>query len=342
MKQIIAIIPARSGSKSVIDKNIRLLNEKPMLAYSIEQAKKSKYINRIIVSTDSEHYAKIAREYGAEVPFLRPAEYATDTSLDLEVFQHALEFLKKEEGYDADIVVQLRPTHPIRNPKDIDNMIEILLENPEADSVRSMALAKEIPHKMWYLDEHHQAKPILTEIKEAYNMPRQSLPKVYYQNASIDCVRSDVILEKNSMTGDMVLGYEMQENFDIDTEEEFLRAAAYLRLKEGKSRFVFDIDGVIAKFRQGLDYELAEPNIEMINIVNWLYDRGNEIILFTARGYVTGIDWYPVTEKQMRLWNVKYHELRMGKPNADYYVDDKNMTLDFLYQEIGPLVNSNY
>lgn len=342
MKQIIAIIPARSGSKSVIDKNIRLLNEKPMIAYSIEHAKQSQYINRIIVSTDSTAYAKIAEEYGAEVPFLRPAEFATDTSLDIDVFQHALEYLKKEEGYEADIVVQLRPTHPIRNPKDIDRMIEMLLSNPEADSVRSMARAKEIPHKMWYLSEDGQARPILSDIKEAYNMPRQELPKVYYQNASIDCVRSHVITELHSMTGNNILGYEMKENFDIDTEEEFMRAAAYLRIKEGKSRFVFDIDGVIAKFRKGLDYELAEPNTEMIQIVNWLYEKGNEIILFTARGYVTGIDWYPTTEKQMRLWNVKYHELKMGKPNADYYVDDKNVTLDFLYGEIGPLVNSNY
>ena len=93
MYKVLAIIPARSGSKSVPHKNIRLINGKPMLAYSIEHAKESKYINRIILSTDSEEYAAIGREYGAEVPFLRPAEYATDTALDIDVFYHCLSFL---------------------------------------------------------------------------------------------------------------------------------------------------------------------------------------------------------------------------------------------------------
>lgn len=100
-KKILALIPARSGSKSVVNKNIRKINGKPMMAYSIEHAKASKYINRIIVSTDSEEYAQIAREYGAETPFIRPAEYATDTALDIDVFAHALSFLKEKEGLCA-------------------------------------------------------------------------------------------------------------------------------------------------------------------------------------------------------------------------------------------------
>ena len=146
---ILAIIPARAGSKSVPHKNIRMIGGKPMLAHSINHAKASNYINRVIVSTDSEAYADIAREYGAEVPFIRPEEYATDTALDYDVFLHALTWLKEQEGYEADIVVQLRPTYPIRDVKDIDNMIQLLLDCPNADSVRSMAKATEIPYKMW-------------------------------------------------------------------------------------------------------------------------------------------------------------------------------------------------
>ena len=119
---ILAVIPARAGSKSVPHKNIRIIGGKPMLAHSIAHAQKSKYINRIIVSTDSEEYASIAKEYGAEVPFLRPAEYATDTALDYDVFYHALTWLKNREGYEADVVVQLRPTYPIRDVNDIDNI----------------------------------------------------------------------------------------------------------------------------------------------------------------------------------------------------------------------------
>lgn len=243
---VLAIIPARAGSKSVPHKNIRMIGGKPMLAHSIAHAKASKYINRVIVSTDSEEYADIAKEYGAEVPFIRPEEYATDTALDYDVFLHALTWLKEQEGYEADIVVQLRPTYPIRDVEDIDNMIQLLLDCPNADSVRSMAKATEIPYKMWLRKPDGElsdsvedvklvsdqkdflqgavVQPLITDIPECYNMPRQQLPVVYYQNACIDVFRSNVVLEKHSMSGDVILGYEMRENFDIDTEEDFARA----------------------------------------------------------------------------------------------------------------------
>ena len=217
-----------------------------MLAHSIDHAKASKYITRVIVSTDSEEYAGIAREYGAEVPFIRPEEYATDTALDYDVFLHALTWLKEQEGYEADIVVQLRPTYPIRDVKDIDNMIQLLLDCPDADSVRSMAKATEIPYKMWLRKSDEELsdvvgageqgsdkkdilqgavmQPLITDISECYNMPRQQLPVVYYQNACIDVFRSNVVLEKHSMSGEVILGYEMKENFDIDTEEDFVKA----------------------------------------------------------------------------------------------------------------------
>lgn len=337
-KEILAIIPARSGSKSVIDKNIRLIDGKPMLAYSIEHALKSQYIGRVIVSTDSEKYADIAKEYGAEVPFLRPAQYATDTALDIDVFEHALTFLRDSEDYIPKLVVQLRPTYPIRNVDDIDAMIEYMLENPLYDSIRCVAPATEIPYKMWLLEDDFAgnvfttAKPLMTDIPECYNMPRQQLPRAYYQNACIDIMRSEVILEKHSMSGENIAAYIMRENFDIDTEEEFKKAEERLKIMNGGKRFVFDIDGVIAGFRKGLDYDSAPPNEPMIKIINKLYDMGNEIILHTARGYVTGIDWKDVTERQMKDWGVKYHELHFGKPNADYYIDDKSLEMKKLYE----------
>lgn len=248
---ILAIIPARAGSKSVIHKNIRMIGGKPMLAHSIDHAKSSRYINRVIVSTDSEEYAEIAKKYGAEVPFLRPKEYATDTALDYDVFFHALTWLEQEEGYQADVVVQLRPTYPIRDVQDIDNMIQLLLDRPDADSVRSMAKATEIPYKMWLckatdnnngrgdcegttgmtLLKGTEVEPLITDIKECYNMPRQELPTVYYQNACIDVFRPSVVLEKHSMSGELILGYEMKDNFDIDTEEDFERAMRHLENK---------------------------------------------------------------------------------------------------------------
>ena len=288
---ILAVIPARSGSKSVPHKNIRDIAGKPMLAYSIEHAKASKYINRVIVSTDSEEYAAIAREYGAETPFIRPAEYATDTALDYDVFYHALTFLKESENYKPELVVQLRPTYPIRRVEDIDGMIEKMLADKEADSIRSIAPAKEIPYKMWLRGENDTIVPFHREIPECYNMPRQQLPKVYYQNACIDIFRPRCIYEYQSMTGRRILGYEMDKNYDIDTEEEFQKAANYLTMMQGGKRFVFDIDGVIARFDANLDYANVEANEPMVRVIRKLYEAGNTIVLHTARGYVTGKDW---------------------------------------------------
>lgn len=327
---ILAIIPARSGSKSVIDKNIRLIAGKPMMGYSIQHALGSKYINRVIVSTDSEEYACIAREFGAEVPFLRPAEISGDLSLDIECFEHALDFLKEKEAYEADIVVHLRPTYPIRNVEDIDNMIEMLLKNDDIDSIRCIAPAKETPYKMWRKTEQGRIIPLLNESPEAYNMPRQQLPQIYVQNACIDVIRGKVITEMHSMTGKTIYGYEMSENYDIDTEEEFLNAEKVLEFERTGKTYVFDIDGVIAQKNAGLEYDKAWPNIEMIDIINRLYDNGNEITVNTARGFKTGIDWYESTKKQLDSWGVKYTRLLMGKPNGDYYVDDHNLDIDLL------------
>ena len=237
--EILALIPARSGSKSVPDKNIRMVAGKPMLAWSIGHALGAGHITRVIVSTDSEEYAKIARDYGAEVPFLRPAEYATDTALDIDVFRHALKWLEENEGYKPDIIVQLRPTYPKRRVEDIESMIGMLIDHPEADSVRSVAPATEIPFKMWVsapgainkkttddcikTGDMGRIDPVVKDIPECYNMPRQELPTAYYQNACIDIMRRSTIMEKDSMTGDVILGYLMDENFDIDTEEELER-----------------------------------------------------------------------------------------------------------------------
>ncbi len=133
------------------------------------------------------------------------------------------------------------------------------------------------------------------------------------------------------MSGEKIAGYEMDDNFDIDTEEEFQKAEEYIKISQGNKTFVFDIDGVVAKIQKDLDYALSEPNEQMVKIINKLYEYGNKIVLFTARGYVTGKDWSQVTREQMQRWGVKYHELKFGKPNADYYVDDRMISLERLY-----------
>lgn len=331
---ILALIPARSGSKTVPDKNIKSVGGKPLIAFSIEHAVKSKYINKVIVSTDNDYYADIARSFGAETPFLRPAELAGDFSTDLEVFQHAIQWLQVNEKYIPDICVHLRPTYPIRDIEDIDSMLEILLKNEYLDSIRSVSPSPETPFKMWFRDDTGKLQPVIQcDIPDFYNLPRQQLPKTYLQNACIDIIRTSTIVEKNSMTGTEIFGYIMKENYDIDTFDQLDRVITELTKKSidrlGKNlTFCFDIDGVIAQLTPDNDYAKAVPIIENIKVINELHNRGHEIILNTARGFITGKEWRTVTEQHLKEWGCLYHKLYFGKPASDYYIDDKLISIE--------------
>ena len=341
MINIVAIIPIRSsGFKGVINKDVRMCNGKPLFVYSIEHALKSKWINRVVVSTDSEEYAEIALTYGAEVPFLRPADISKDTSFDIEVFSHALYYFADNEDYYPEICVHLRPTAPVRGYKIIDEMIEILLNNPDIDSVRSVSPSKYTPYKMWLKDDKNILIPVaMCDVKDAYNAPRQILPITYVQNSCVDVVRSRTIMNNNSMTGDRIAGYVQGMNFDIDTEADFIRAEHYLEIKEKfingeKLTVCFDIDGILAEKTIQQDYSKAKPIQKTIEFLNELHQMGHTIILFTARGTVTGTDWNEVTSKQLKKWNVSYSELKFGKPAADIYVDDKFVDIDSLAEYV--------
>ena len=203
--EVLAIIPARGGSKGIPGKNIKNFAGFPLIAYSIAAAKQSKFVTRTIVSTDDEKIAAVAREWGAETPFLRPAEFAADHSLDLPVFRHALQWLKENEGYVPDIVLQLRPTSPVRPLHLVDEAIQTLLDHPEADSVRGVVPSNENPYKMWKIDPVSGAMSGLIQIddlKEPYNAPRQILPPTFWQTGHIDAIRP----ERTFMAGDLMSG----------------------------------------------------------------------------------------------------------------------------------------
>jgi len=330
--KVIALIPARSGSKGIPDKNIRAFHGKPLIAHSIEQAKRCASISRVIVSTDSEAYAALSRQYGAETPFLRPPEISGDHSTDLEAFLHALTWLRSNEGYEPDLCVHLRPTHPNRTPEQIEQAIQLISSNPHWDSMRSVVEAPETPFKMWFMGPSGTLRSVTTcSISEAHSTPRQILPKAYLQNACIDIIRSSTILAKHSIAGTSIGAYLMKDLHDIDTPQQMAHASnafsPFCAGVPGGKLFVFDIDGVIATLTPANDYSLAKPLEDNIQRINRLYDAGNRIVLFTARGFVTGKDWSAVTQQQMRSWQVKHHELRFGKPAADYYVDDKMLSL---------------
>lgn len=228
-KEVLALIPARGGSKGIPHKNIKEFAGHPLIAYSIAAAKQSELVTRIIVSTDDEEIASTARRLGAETPFLRPDEFSGDHALDLPVFQHACQWLAEHENYHPDIVIQLRPTSPIRPVGLVDEAIQILLNHPEADSVRGVVPAGENPYKMWQIDpESGQMHGLLQleGVDEPYNAPRQLLPESYWQTGHIDAIRPErTFLAGDSMSGKTVFPIFIDPKFtvDIDTLEDWHR-----------------------------------------------------------------------------------------------------------------------
>ena len=307
--EVLAIIPARGGSKSIPRKNIELFLGYPLIAYSIAAAKQSKLVSRVIVSTDDEEIASIAREFGAETPFIRPAELAQDETLDLPVFTHALEWLDKNESYQPDLLVQLRPTSPLRPPALIDQAIEAMLAHPEADSVRGVVSAGQNPHKMWRLNEDGSMQALLSVdgVKEAYNAPRQALPSIYWQTGHIDVIRRSTIQEKDSMSGNHIWPIHIDAAYavDIDTLSDLGRAEAIASSGEleiawpgNQARpfpqqvklLVLDFDGVLTDDRVWVDadgHEQVAANRRDGMGISMLKKSGVEIyVLSTERNPV--------------------------------------------------------
>jgi len=236
---VLAVIPARGGSKTVPRKNVRMLAGHPLIAYSIAAGLAAGKVGRVVVSTDDEEIADIARHYGADVPFLRPGPLAQDDTLDLPVFQHALEWLTQNEDYLPELVVQLRPTSPLRPPELVDRGIEILLAEPSADSARAVVPSGQNPYKMWREAESGYIVPLLEyDFHEAFNMPRQLLPRTFWQTGHLDVVRPETILRKKSMTGTRVLPIPVEPEYavDIDSPRDFERAEALFQ--EGRLALV--------------------------------------------------------------------------------------------------------
>jgi len=220
-RNILALIPARGGSKGIPRKNVRIIAGKPLIAYSVGHALHSHRIGRVIVSTDDAEIAAAARAAGAEAPFMRPAEFAQDLSPDLDVFRHALNWLREKENYVPQLVVHLRPTGPVRRIELIDEAVDKMLAMPAADALRSVSVPALTPYKMWRI-ENGLLRPLLSVpgVREPHSMPRQMLPEVYWQNGYVDIVRPRTVLEKNSMTGDTVLPFVVTDRiYELDYEE---------------------------------------------------------------------------------------------------------------------------
>jgi CMP-N-acetylneuraminic acid synthetase len=218
---VLAVVTARGGSKSIPGKNIISFLGKPLIAWSVEAALSSSRVNRVITTTDDEAIAEAARTAGSEIPFMRPAELAQDETLDLPVFEHALRWLVEHEGYEPDIVVHLRPTTPLRPDGLVDQGIDLLASDVRADSVRAVCKPMNNPFKMWkFLDDGSMSALFESGIDEPYNQPRQGLPDAYWQTGTFDAFRPSCVLEKHSMTGDRILPLLIDTDLAVDIDDE--------------------------------------------------------------------------------------------------------------------------
>lgn len=233
---ILAIIPARGGSKSIHKKNLSLIDGVPLVGWSVRHARAASLINRIVVSTDDPEIAAAGREAGAEVPFMRPAALAEDHVLDLPVFEHVLAELHSREGYRPDLVVHLRPTAPYRKEGDIDRAARMLLDHPDADSIRSVSPPASHPYRVFRIGTDGYLDPVMKhEHPEPHLLRRQDWPPLYFYNCVLDITRPATILEQKSMTGKKILPFIMDPDdvYDIDSPADL----AYARFRlEGMSR----------------------------------------------------------------------------------------------------------
>ena len=306
MTHILAIIPARGGSKGIPRKNIKPFAGYPLIAWSIAAGLQANSVSRVIVSTDDEEIAAVARKYGAEVPFMRPAEFAQDRSPDLPTFEHALKWLEDIEGYKPDFVVQLRPTSPLRPMDMIDSAVKILIENPDADSVRGVVPSGQNPFKMWRFNGYDKPmKPLLDVegIAEPYNAPRQILPSTYWQTGHIDVIRTTTITRKGSLTGDVVypLTIDPRYTVDIDTPADWVKYETLVyqggldivtpdtrlrrQMPEKIELVILDFDGVITDNKVWVDQdgrEMVAAYRSDSPLIGRLREKGIEVMILSS------------------------------------------------------------
>lgn len=235
---VLGMINARGGSKGIPRKNIRPLLGKPLIAWTIEVAKQARYLDRVIVSTEDEEIAAVALRHGAEIPFMRPAELAGDTSLQFDTIRYNLERLESD-GPRIDIVVLLQPTSPMRTPGDVEGCLE-LMTTTNADTVITVAELHQFhPMGIWQRGDGTELKPYYKTELAGYN--RQVMGPLYWRTGSVYAMRREVILRKRAIYGDKVHGYLVNEPrswFNIDTDFDWRRMEAWLRNEQSSEKAV--------------------------------------------------------------------------------------------------------
>jgi len=340
--EVLAVIPARGGSKGIPRKNIRDFAGYPLIAYSIAAATQSKLVTRTIVSTDDEEIAAVARQYGAETPFMRPAEFAQDNTTDLPVFQHVLSWLKEHEGYVPDVVVQLRPTSPVRPLNCVDDAVNLLLSHPDADSVRGVVEADQCPYKMWLIDSASGTMSPLIGVEgipEAYNAPRQKLPKAFWQIGHIDAIRPRAIVEQNSMSGKVIMPLVMDPSFTVDLDNLRDWHQGEILVKEGGLQMVDP-----ANQRRSLPSRVSMLVMDFDGVLTdnrvWVNDKGEESIAANRSDSLglnilkekTGIECLVISKERNLVVEARCRKMQVPVMQA---VDDKAAALKKVISEKG-------
>jgi CMP-N,N'-diacetyllegionaminic acid synthase len=229
---VVALVPARSGSKGVPGKNVADLAGFPLIAYSVRAGVLASEIDRVIVTTDARDIADVAVAHGAEAPFLRPEELAGDRAIDIDYIRHALGWLAEHEGAEPEMVVQLRPTTPLRDPGRLDEAIRALREHGDATGLRSVHELPEPPQKMLGIDDGwltglfpHETRP------DYFNLPRQAFPAAYWPNGYVDVVLPETIAHGDALYGDRVLAFTTEPVTEVDGPEDL----RYLRFTVSES-----------------------------------------------------------------------------------------------------------
>jgi len=351
-RRILAVVPARGGSKGIPLKNLQQVGGRTLVALAGDVARAVPGIDRAVVSTDHLLIRDAAREAGLDAPFLRPPELSGDRIGDLDVLTHALQATEADDGTRYDVVLMLQPTSPTRRPEHVEATLSKLVAE-DLDSVWTVSPTDLKAHPLKQLTVDADGRMDYFDRRGAAIIARQQLEPVYHRNGVAYALTRECLLEQRQLLGARAGAVVIDEPMaNIDTLEDLAAAQRLLTARprgaarddagaRGESdkpkprRMVVDIDGVLAAASLDPDYGKAQPMRDNIAQLNALFDAGCEIVVYTARGSATGIDWAETTRNQLAAWGVRYHELRFGKPHADVYIDDRLLTLPLVLAMLG-------
>jgi CMP-N,N'-diacetyllegionaminic acid synthase len=338
-RRILVVVPARGGSKGIPLKNVVPVGGRPLIAWTGDVVRALPWVDRAVVSTDHLVIRQAALDAGLDVPFMRPPELSGDRIGDLEVLTHALAATEQDDGQCYDIVVMLQPTSPLRRPEQVTATVRELVD-AALDAVWTVSPTELKAHPLKQLVIERDGRMRYHDPRGASVVARQQLAPVYHRNGVAYALTRECLLEQRSLMGARTGAVVIDEPLaNIDTPDDLAHADALLRrdtILPPRSetprpvrprRLVVDVDGVIAEAVPDLDYRQARPIEANVKRINALHDAGCEIVVYTARGSATGKDWSDVTRTQLDTWGLRFDELRFGKPPADFYIDDRALTL---------------